>query len=415
MSLALLPHVLLTVASSLHRISCGTSTRSTFFSFFNASMFEDFSFSSSRPPRLTVDSDLDGDDSLMLDPDSALISPLSSRCPSPQPSQRFRRSAQLRPPHASAHSQLPPTSVPLAYDHRRLSIGTLTRKLHEHTLRQPGEDTRGGTVNNPNPSLQLQRQKHTHEDVCLSPRSVPDLVPGSGSRGLPGYVLTPPDTDHDDDDGEGEGDIDIDGDGDGDGESSLCSPTPFLTPTSMPGNTNAGGGSSSSSNNQEALEIRTQRQQISRLQCNPTDVDELRRTLFSADDDDDSSPMDVYGFGPDDWHPSSLPPRRSPRRAAARNRSRSRPAAQGSSGSGGLGENSSADHQHHHHHHHHHGAASGGRRKSSSGALSSSSSSHRIDKGYYPTSRELRKKSEQGLRRKSLVSAALASMVERTL
>lgn len=359
-------------------------------------MFEDFSFSSSRPPRLTVDSDLDGDDSLMLDPDSALISPLSSRCPSPQPSQRIRRSVQLRQPHVPAHSQLPPTSVPFAYDHRRLSIGTLTRKLHEHTLRQPGEDARGGTVNNPNPnpnpSLQLQRQKHNHEDMCLSPRSVPDLVPGSESRGFPGYVLTPPDTDHDDDDGEAEGDID--------GESSFCSPTPFLTPTSVPGDANAG-------SNQEVLDIRTQRQQISRLQCNPTDVDELRRTLFSADDDESSSPMDVYGFGPDDWHPSSLPPRRSPRRAAARNRSRSRPAAQGSSGSGGLGESSAGDH-----HHNHHGAYRG-RRKSSSGALASSS--HRIDKGYYPTSRELHKKSEQGLRRKSLVSAALASMVERAL
>ena len=354
-------------------------------------MFEDFSFSSSRPPRLTLDSDLDSDDSLMLDPDSTLISPLSSRCPSPQPSQRLPRSVQLRHPHAHAYSHLPPTSVPFAYDHRRLSIGTLTRKLHEHTLRQPAEDASGINVNVNNP--QVQRQKQKQEDGCLSPRSVPELVPGSGSRRFPGYVLTPPDTDHDDDDdGEGDADVDVDVDADCESLPSLCSPSPFLTPASvLPGDANA-------SRSQEALNIRTQRQQISRLQCNPTDIEELRRTIFSADDDE-SSPMDAYA-GPDDWHPSSLPPRRSPRRRAATvPRSRSRPA-HGSSGSGlGLGESSSADH-----------AAYRGRRKSSSGALS-----HRIDKGYYPSSRELRKKSEQGLRRKSLVSAALASMLERAL
>lgn len=277
-------------------------------------------------------------------------------------------------------------------------MGTLTRKLHEHTLRQPGDDALSINVNvKPHPQSQSQsaRQSAKHEDVCLSPRSVPDLVPGSSgpeSRRFLGYFVTPPDTDHDDDDGE------LD---DGSSSPSLSSPSSLLTP----------GDAAAAAAGQEAqaLNVRAQRQQISRLQCNPTDIETLRRALFSADYDD-SSPTDAFGYGPDDCHPSSLLPRRSPRRRAVTgNRSPSRPAAQGASGSGsglGVGEGSSAtDH-----------GAYRGRRKSSSGmSLSSPSSSHRIDKGYYPSSREMHKKSEQGLRRKSLVSAALASMVDRTL
>ena len=352
-------------------------------------MFEDFSFSSPRPPRLTFDSD--GDDSLMLDTDndSTLISPLSSRCSSPQPSQRFPRSVPLRHPQAHAHGQhLPPTSVPFAYDHRRLSMGTLTRKLHEHTLRQPGDDHTNTRKINVKPVSQYT-QGTRHDDGCLSPRSVPDLVPGSSntpgsaaseSRRFLGYFVTPPDTDHDDEE-DGEVDVDIDETS----SSPSLSSSSLLVPSDTPGQ----------DAQTPALNVRAQRQQISRLQCNPTHIDTLRRALFSADDDD-TSPTDAFGVGPDDCHPSSLrplPPRRSPRRrAAAGNRSQSRPVS-GSSGSSG-------DH-----------GVDQARRKSSSGM----SSSHRIDKGYYPSSREMRKKSEQGLRRKSLVSAALASMVDRPM
>lgn len=369
-------------------------------------MFEDFSFSSPRPPRLTIDAD--GDDSPMLDTDtdSTLISPMSSRCSSPQPSQRFPRSLPLRHPHAHAHGQqqLPPTSVPFAYDHRRLSMSTLTRKLHEHTLRQPGDEALSINVN-------VKHQIPRHEDVSLSPRSVPDLVPGSsssasasagGSRRFLGYFVTPPDTDHDDDDG----DVDVD---DGSSSPSLSS-TSFLAP----GDTALAAGQEAHAHTHahthahaeaEALNVRAQRQQISRLQCNPTDIETLRRALFSADDDD-TSPTDAFGYGPDDCHPSSLlPRRRSPRRRAVTgSRSQSRPAASSSA----HGSSSAAtDHD-----------VFRGRRKSSSGmsTTSPSSSSHRIDKAYNPSSsRDMRKKSEQGLRRKSLVSAALASMVDRTV
>lgn len=80
----------------------------------------------------------------------------------------------------------------------------------------------------------------------------------------------------------------------------------------------------------------------------------------------------------DDCHPSSLPPRSSPRRRAATlSRSRFGPEA------GGEGR---------------------ARRKSSSAGVLAS----RVEK----THGGFGKRNEQGLRRKSLVSAALASMVE---
>lgn len=350
-------------------------------------MFEDFSFTSSRPPRLTFDAD----DRLMVDGDSTLISPLSSRCPSPSPSQsqRFprtvRSSLHLRAQHQQQQQQ-PPTSVPPAYDDRRLSIGTLTRKLHEHTLRNPEENY----------------PRQIPEDACVSPRSIPDLVPGSGSGSgsgagfgrLPGYFLTPPDTDHDDD---GRNSSITDGDYFSSvrtSPSSLSHPqSPFLSPTSAESHAEFFPPSSSPGD-----QVRAQRQQISQMQCNPTDIETIRRALLSSEDDSRIDP-----FGQDEWHPSSLPPRRSPRRRAATlQRSRSRPVLGNGSGSGGA----MPEQQQY---------STRGRRKSSSGALMSSSS-NRIDKSYYnPSSRELRKKSEQGLRRKSLVSAALASMVEKSL
>lgn len=344
-------------------------------------MFEDFSFSSPRPSRLSFD-----DDRLMVDSDSSLISPLSSRCPSPQPShqqqQRFprpvRSERQWRQPPPPP---LPPTSVPFAYDHRRLSMGTLTRKLHEHTLQPEGERY---NVHPVQMQLQGQGQVQMQEDVCVSPRSIPELVPGSGSRSaarIPGYFLTPPDTDHDDD-------------GDGD-YISTASQSPFLSPTSIPSPTAAlgpGGGTGD-----EAHTIRTQRQHISRMQCNAPDIEALRHALLTTEDPTDHfASASGYGYGQDDCHPSSLPPRLSLRRRRAvtlRSRSRSRSP---------LGLQNDADHR----------QVYRGRRKSSSGALPHA---HRIEKNHYTSTRDLRKKSEQGLRRKSLVSAALASMVERVL
>ena len=314
-------------------------------------MFEDFSFSSpssNRPPRLAVD----GDDNVMVDCDSTLISPLSSRCPSPKSSQRRprnhsrSRSSYLRSP--------PPTSVPFSYDQKRLSIATLTKKLHEHTLQNPnGEEHQ--------------------DDLPTSPHSPSDSALESQFQGC---FLTPPDTDHDES-AEGYFDsVSL-----ASGSLSPPSQSPFLSPTSMPSdftmmdrNTDGAGG-------QDPINVRAQRQHIvSRLQCNQTGVEAIRRALLSEDCNSESD-----SFGEVDCHPSSLPPQASPRRRAVTfNRSRF-----------GTGTDTSPERR--------------GRRKSSSGPPS-----HRIDKPYQQSHRDIRKKSEQGLRRKSLVSAALASMAERS-
>ncbi|KAJ5086996.1 hypothetical protein NUU61_008303 [Penicillium alfredii] len=340
-------------------------------------MFEDFSFStpSSRPARLTVDAD----DRLMVDCDT-LISPLSSRCPSPQ-SSRFRT---LPRPRSSVFRSPPPTSVPFSHDPKRLSISTLTQKLHEHSLQTP---------DNP-----YSHPHHRRPSLSLSPNA------------YAAHVLTPPDTDHDDDELSP-------------GPSSNASPTSYPAddmlspPCGVQGQAQAyrsgdispglqfgfGPGSSPepgpnpapwTTSTPDHLSVRLQRQRIAQLQCSHT-PDALRRSSSYRADPDPN-------FDPDACHPSSLPPRSSPRRRAA-TLARSR---------FGPGDAPSA-------------ALSTGpdprlRRKSSAGAVLSS----RIDKSHYGAAagslyapgfgREGSKRGDPvALRRKSVVSAALASVVER--
>ncbi|KAJ5174301.1 uncharacterized protein N7482_000178 [Penicillium canariense] len=301
-------------------------------------MFEDFSFSSpsSRPSHLAVDAD----DRLMVDCDGALISPLSSRCPSPQ-SHRFRTLSRPRSSYFRSQ-QPPPTSVPFPYDQKRLSISTLTQKLHEHTLQTPsrGEIPDPGWLRN--------------NEARLSNR-------------YSGYVLTPPDTDHDED-------------GPWNSSPSLCSnPSPTSIPPEFP-LLDRPEAQNQTSNLPDHLDVRMQRQHISQLQCNEGDIDAIRRTIMT----EDSFPPDTRE---DDCHPSSLPPRSSPRRRAPTlHRSRFGPA------------DSSA-------------GESRGRRRSSSAAMQP----HRIEKSHYNshTGRDASKRGDHhGLRRKSMVSAALASVVE---
>ncbi|RHZ65829.1 uncharacterized protein CDV56_107554 [Aspergillus thermomutatus] len=326
-------------------------------------MFEDFSFSSpssTRPPRLAFD----GDDRLMIDSDSSMISPLSSRCPSPRStsSHKFPRSLH-RSRSSHFRSPQPPTSVPFsAYDGKRLSISTLTRKLHEHTI-------------------QSQSQEEKADNVPASP-STPRSVSGQ----FHGYFLTPPDTDHDD-----EGYCDT---------SSMTSLSPSLSPhqqspflgaMSAPLDLTSQGGALETLLNSgldTTMNIRAHRQHISRLQCSPSDIEAIKRALVSEDE-----PSEFDPFNQDDCHPSSLPPQLSPRRGAVTlSRSRYRPIAATSS----LSDASGVEHR--------------DRRKSTAGV----SSSHRIEKSYcLSSSRDYRKKSDQGLRRKSLVSAALASVIEK--
>ncbi|RHZ54213.1 hypothetical protein CDV55_102602 [Aspergillus turcosus] len=328
-------------------------------------MFEDFSFSSpssNRPPRLAFD----GDDRLMIDCDSSMISPLSSRCPSPRStsSHKFPRSLH-RSRSSHFRSPQPPTSVPFsAYDGKRLSISTLTRKLHEHTIQS-----------------QNQEEKADDEATAPStPRSVSDM--GSVSGQFHGYFLTPPDTDHDD-----EGYCDTVA-----SLSPSLSPhqrSPFLGAMSAPLDLTSQGGTLESLLNSgldTTVNIRAHRQHISRLQCNPSDIEAIKRALDSEDEPSEFDPSNV-----DDCHPSSLPPQLSPRRRAVTlSRSRYRPI----TATSGLSDTD----------------AQRDRRKSTAGVPSS----HRIEKSYcLSSSRDYRKKSDQGLRRKSLVSAALASVVEK--
>lgn len=299
-------------------------------------MFEDFSFSSpsSRPARLA----LDAEDRLMADCNSPLISPLSSRCSSPH-----RLRTLSRPRSSYFRSQQPPTSVPFAYEQtqpNRLSISTLTQKLHEHTIQGPNGE-------------RIPDQGHLERE-------------GARMSRYSGYVLTPPDTDHDED-------------GHFDSSPSLCSnPSPTSATLEFPALDGTPEKSPLDHQN-----IRRQRQQISEIQCNEGDIDSIRRNIYSPDDA--YYPETVPE---DDCHPSSLPPRSSPRRRATTlHRSRFGPP----DSSVGVVE-------------------ARGRRRSSSGAIQS----HRIEKSYHTfNNRETSKRNEQGLRRKSMVSAALASVVER--
>ncbi|EAW06949.1 uncharacterized protein ACLA_086480 [Aspergillus clavatus NRRL 1] len=225
-----------------------------------------------------------------------------------------------------------------------------------------------------------QSRDERQDDVPASPstpRSVSDMGSGSGSAPFHGYFLTPPDTDHDD-----EGYCD---------SSSMISLSPSLSPhqqSPLLGSFEGGVGEPLLNSGLDTTNIRAHRQHISRLQCNPSDVDAIRRALLSEEE-----AAEFAAFNEDDCHPSSLPPQLSPRRRAVTlSRSRYRPIAAGS----GLSDASVLENRN--------------RRKSSAGVLSS----HRIEKSYcLSSSRDHCKKSEQGLRRKSLVSAALASMVEK--
>ncbi|KAL6235907.1 hypothetical protein BDW75DRAFT_229949 [Aspergillus navahoensis] len=372
-------------------------------------MFEDFSFSSpssSRPPRLTPTDD----DKSMTDCD-ALISPMSSRCPSPRSSAapRFPRSRSLyfRPPPQQQPQQAP-TSVPFsAYDKHRLSIGTLTKKLHEHSI----------------------QAENTSYPASPSPPSEPQLLtpPRSSfpyNSTFPGYVLTPPDTDHDD-----EGYVSpISPSLSGSGSVSGGSPTPqspslIPTPTSAPldfcpdflqpkPNTDPTSASAAGQ-----ISIRTRRQYISRLQgqYTPSDIESIRRALLAAADEDMRQAQSQWNFNPNSLlsefteacHPSSLPPTQGPRRRQTISLQRSRVRSSVSpdstcpcpSSGSGFGDTQQTQ----------------TRRKSM--CTTSTSTSSRIEKNYHSSAdrdRERgrrRKDSEAGLRRKSLVSAALASMI----
>ncbi|KAL4908377.1 hypothetical protein BDW74DRAFT_100172 [Aspergillus multicolor] len=380
-------------------------------------MFEDFSFSSpssSRPPRLTPTPT--DDDKPMTDCDSTMISPMSSRCPSPRSfaAPRFPRSRSLyfRSPQPQQPQQAP-TSVPFfAYDKHRLSISTLTKKLHEHSIQT--ENTSCPT----SPSSPLEPQLPT------PPRSSFPFNPN-----FPGYVLTPPDTDLDDEGYASPISPSLSGSGSASGGSPTpLSPSLLPTPTSAPldfcpdflqpkpASADLPPTSASASAADAQISIRTRRQHMSRLQGQYTssDIESIRRALLAAADEDmrqananaeaqwNLNPGSLLSEFTEACHPSSLPPTQGPRRrrtiSLQRSRVRSPVSPEPTSGSGIADTHQMQM-----------------RRKSM--CTASATSSSRIEKNYHSSSdrdRERcrgRKKSEAGLRRKSLVSAALASMI----
>ncbi|KAJ5900270.1 uncharacterized protein N7473_004340 [Penicillium subrubescens] len=287
-------------------------------------MFEDVSFPSpsspsSRPTHLTVD----GDDRLMGDCNSMLISPLSSRS-------RFTNCRSQQQPLAS---------IPFPYEPKRLSISTLTQRLHEHTLQAPS----GGETSD--------QGRPRHDRAWLSSQYFDD-------------VLTPPDVGHD--------------------ENRHChpslSPCSNSSPTTIPlefPSLDRPDCPNLTIIRPDHFRIRMERQHISHIQCIEGDIDSICRNILA----DDSFYPD--GLREDDYHPSSLPPRSSPRQSPATlHRSR-------------FGPPDSLANQRHR------------RRRSSPGTMKS----HRIGKSHYTSfagRRDASKRADSGIRRKSTASAAVA-------
>jgi hypothetical protein len=339
-------------------------------------MFEDFSFpspSSDRRRCLAAEGDI-------ADCDSTMISPLSSRSPSPSSiSHRLRPLTQSRSIYSRRHQ--PPTSIPPSYEryHRRISVGALTEKLHAHTLE--GDTRRDDQIRSP-----------------LSPVS-PRL------SAWPSQSLLIRTEDHEDE---------------GYDEPMYQSPlqshptSSYIHPASVPSIRHSVS-SLSPPPEEDSLEycdaqqqgnVRLHRQYLSRVQCSaPAGVDALRLAFLA--EESQRQTVDSGTVGDNDCHPSSLPPELSPpRRTSVLGRRASRQFSGSGLGSSSRERSYSPP-------------ESSLRRRSSSAASFSSGS--KVGKSRHHlqslSARELflrKKRSEQTLGRKSLVNAALASMMFET-
>ncbi|KAH8701641.1 hypothetical protein BGW36DRAFT_355794 [Talaromyces proteolyticus] len=318
-------------------------------------MFENFSF----PSPSTVE----GDDRLMPECDSTMISPLSSR--SPSPSCISRRSRPLSRPRSPYYRPRPqaPTSMPLNYEPypRRISVGTLTEKLNAHSLEQT---TRPAPV-------------YEHPPLSpLSPTSTTFSTDSISTRGNSAYtVLTSP------------GDYDDEGYDEPMAlrwERLSHSSARLSSPTSAPSQQDLFLPEELPSRVHRQPCMRLQRQRFSRAQCS---IDAVRIALMAEASSRRTSESEALPG--EDCHPSSLPPDVSPNRPRVPNKQQYRVVSSGLRSR----ERTPPDH--------------GMRRRSTSATTFASTT--RIAK---PRARDLHsKKSEQTLRRKSLVSAALASMM----
>jgi hypothetical protein len=330
-------------------------------------MFEDFSFPSPSSGR--------GDDKMMLDCDSATISPLTSRSPSPSVISR-RPHPLSRPRSPYSRRPQPPTSMPSNYDafQRRISVGTLTEKLNAHTLEHSSgrSATRSAYEPPPSPLSPLS--------FALSTSDSPSTRSASSGHTL----LTPP------------GDYDDEGYSEPVNQAWLRSQSNGY-PTSIPAQDLLSPEEAVLYRGDCQRSVRRQRQHLSRAQCHGSGVDAVRLALLAEE-----SHRRSLDAGDDECHPSSLPLEVSPNRrrpsALDRTSAKSRQVSSGSGIRSVSRERSPPD--------------SDIRCRSLSSASFSLSS--RVGK-HRPARDLLHKKSEQTLRRQSLVCAALTSMMCETL
>ncbi|KAK2872068.1 hypothetical protein FQN49_002586 [Arthroderma sp. PD_2] len=389
-------------------------------------MFEGFSFPSLPVQPNAAVHDLD---SLQFQCDSNLVSPLSSRCPSPRlPSplnsrdfprlNRRSRQYHISGHHYHHHHLGPaPTSIPADYSpdrSQRFSIGSLTKQLHAHSieagqdLSSDSDDGRWLPITPPrystdaeyqslavlgsqglSPEHQQQQQQQTPSPSPQSSR--PHIVDSS-----PFYTIldsaSPPSP----------GDTRRFSLPDDHQKLTLPmqdkSPTEifYSTPHSRSSIVNTDSTDPTAREDERSSDVRYQREKFSMLQCASSSIADTVRLAILLDGDIDH-PRDLSGecdagYLSDDQHPSSLPPSRTPsRKRLLKSKAHSHSPTNGGvtssrfSGTGGKGK---VEKSHSHHHHHH------------NGGTSTLSSSRKFGK------------SQCGLRRKSLLLAAVTAVLE---
>ncbi|EFQ97315.1 hypothetical protein MGYG_00356 [Nannizzia gypsea CBS 118893] len=405
-------------------------------------MFEGFSFP--EPTRPAVQPEID---SLQFQCDSNLVSPLSSRCPSPRlPSplnsrdfprlnRRSRQFHHYHHQHQQQHLGPAPTSIPADYAterSQRFSIGSLTKQLHAHSLETGGSQDIGSDsddsgrwlpITPPRCSTDAQYQNFALLD-SLPPQSPEDDLVRLSSPFYPAPLdstSSPPPSPRD---------AHVISHGNKHGKlPSQEQDIPAEIYHSMPHSRSSivgNGGSISSINNNIAEDadrpgdVRYQREKFSMLQCASSSIADTVRLAILLDggancprDRRSSSYAEAAaaagvtpgescdtaaGYLSDGQHPSSLPPSRTPSRKRLLKPK-----------------------QHHHTNHAHNPLASG---CGTSSRFSGAGSKGKVEKSQHhshshggsgtSTPNPSRKfgKSQYGLRRRSLLLAAVTAVLE---
>ncbi|KLJ11740.1 hypothetical protein EMPG_09651 [Blastomyces silverae] len=239
-------------------------------------MFEDFSFSS--PRRKDRDSLIPSyDEDMVIAREDHLISPFSSRSPSPVPRCRNSKDHPLLPRHSRQLFQLgpAPTSIPYNYgDRHRLSIRTLTKKLNAQSL-----DDEANSDGDVGPTLPITPPRSAHTDM-------PAIW-------LENEPLSPPYREHDD-------------------NSSWTGPSPTSTPRFIESRRTSHSEadnlpyahyvSVTTQDKEQFSSLRQHRENLSLLQCTAKTVAETVRIALLLEESDRLSFDEID----EDRHPSSL-------------------------------------------------------------------------------------------------------------